>query len=143
MKYDEFKKLLLLQPKPRRRPRHIEENIQTACVKWFRLAYPTYVVLAIPNGGTRNAREAANMKRAGVLAGAADLLLIANRSVMFIEMKSTKGKQTELQMRFQEAVERLGHTYKVCHSQNEFRMAVERWIKSKYGYEVSDNEAAE
>ncbi len=136
MKYDELKKTLSLQAKSRRRPRHIEEDIQTACVNWFRLAYPTFVVLAIPNGGTRNAKEAANMKRAGVLAGAADLLVIGYGAVLFIEMKSAKGKQTELQKKFQKAVERLGHQYAVCHSLQEFQMTIERWIKSKYGYEV-------
>ncbi len=133
MRYDELKKLLALQPKPRRKPRHIEDDIQVACVQWFRLAYPQYVVLAIPNGGTRNAREAANMKRSGILAGAADLMIIAERAVLFIEMKSPKGKQQESQLRFQKNVERLGHTYKVCHSLKEFQLTVESWLKDRYG----------
>ena len=132
MKYDEFL-AMMAKEKPRRKPRHIEEEIQTACVRYFRIAYPNYIILAIPNGGSRNAREAANMKRAGVLAGASDLLIIAERNVLFLEAKKKGNKQTELQIEFQKAVERLGFTYKVFHSLQEFKLIVERWLKERFG----------
>ena len=132
MKYDEFKAILTKQ-KARQRPRHLEEDIQTACVEWFRYAYKNYVIFAVPNGGSRNAREAANMKRSGTLAGASDLIIVAEQAVLFIEMKTKTNKQTELQVAFQQAVERLGHTYAVCHSLKEFQLVVERFLKERYG----------
>jgi hypothetical protein len=136
LKYDELKKLLAMQPKPRRKPRHKEESVQTACVTYFRVKYPMYIIMAIPNGGFRNSREAANMKRAGMLAGASDLLIIAERNVLFLEAKVDGNKQTELQVAFQKAVERLGFTYKVFHSLDEFKVIVERWFKDRYGYDI-------
>lgn len=44
--------------------------------------------------------------------GTSDLLVIAPKSkVIFVETKTFKGKQREAQIRFQNAVENLGHTY--------------------------------
>lgn len=135
MTIDEMKEMLAKKDgRSRRKPQHIEESIQTVCVNWFRLEYPNYIILAIPNGGSRNEREAANMKRAGVLAGASDLLVIGTRAVLFIEMKGPKGKQQSTQKIFQKNVERLGHTYAICHSLQEFQLTIERWIKEKYEY---------
>lgn len=134
MRYDDFLKMMQKE-KVRRKPRHIESDIQQACVEWFRLTYPQYIILSIPNGGSRNALEAANLKKEGALAGASDLLVIAMCSVLFIEMKRKGGKQQESQIRFQKNIERLGHEYKICHSKQEFQMTIERWLKEKYGYE--------
>lgn len=138
MKYDELKKMLSLQAKPQRKHRNIEEQTQIACVQWFRLTYPNELILAIPNGGSRNTIEAANMKRSGTLAGASDLLIIAKRAVLFVEMKSPKGRQQETQKEFQKNVERLGHTYALCHSLQEFQTTIEHWLKDKY--KMIDNE---
>ena len=139
MKYDELKKQFSLQPKPRQKYRHLEGATQQACVTWFRLAYPRYVIFSVPNGGSRNAKEAANLKREGALAGVSDLIIVADRAVMFVEMKTPENKQQKTQIEFQHNVERLGHTYVVCHSLNEFQLAVERCLKSKFGYVIQDN----
>lgn len=58
--------------------RHIESQIQKDCVTWFRLQYPKIgrLLFAVPNGGARNAKEAAIMKGEGVTAGVADLILL-------------------------------------------------------------------
>ena len=55
--------------------RHIESQIQKDCVTWFRLQYPKIgrLLFAVPNGGARNAKEAAIMKGEGVTAGVAAL----------------------------------------------------------------------
>ena len=132
MKFDEFLKKVANE-KVRRKPRHIESKIQQSCVLWFHVAYPNYVILSIPNGGSRNRMEAANMKREGLLAGAADLLIIAERAILFVEMKTEKGRQQETQKIFQQNVERLGHSYKICRSLSDFQMTVERWLKERYG----------
>ena len=113
----------------RRKPRHIESDIQQACVTWFSLAYPKYVIFSVPNGGSRNLREAANLKKEGALAGVSDLVIVAERTVLFVEMKSPKGRQQETQKIFQRNVERLGHRYCICHSLKEFQLSVVRWIK--------------
>src|SRR5262245_59829860 len=58
------------------RRRQPERVLQTALVEHLRLrARKDALYFAVPNGGSRDVREAANLKRAGVLPGVADLLL--------------------------------------------------------------------
>ena len=112
----------------RRKPRHIESEIQQSCVSWFRYAYPKYIIFACPNGGSRNAVEAANLKKEGVLAGVADLIIVADYKVLFVEMKTKKGRQQETQKDFQHRVEVLGHRYVVCRSLDDFMARVNEWL---------------
>ena len=131
MKYDEFLKKES-QKKSRSKPRHIESQIQIQMVKWFRLQYPRYIIAAIPNGGQRSALEAKIMKGEGVLAGFSDLIVIAKENVLFVEVKTKDGKQSDLQIKFQSDVERLGFQYSICRSLEDFIMTVEKWIKDKF-----------
>lgn len=131
MKFDEFK-AKYMKEKPKLKRGHPEENIQTACVDWFRLAYPRYIVFATPNGGSRNVVEAANLKRSGVLSGVSDLIIVASHAVLFVEMKTKTGTQQASQKKFQADVERLGFEYKICRSLPDFQRTVEKWIKDRY-----------
>ena len=130
MKYDEFLKLEASRAQKRKRkPRHIEESIQVACVKWFRLQYPNLVIFAVPNGGSRNLYEAKNMKESGTLAGVADLVIVGNNGrVLFVEMKAGKNKQEASQVIFQQKVENLGHKYIICRSLEQFKKEVDLWV---------------
>ena len=130
MKYDEFLKLEAVRAQKRKRkPRHIEESIQVACVKWFRLQYPNLVIFAVPNGGSRNLYEAKNMKESGTLAGVADLVIVGNGGkVLFVEMKAGKNKQEDSQVLFQNKVEKLGHKYIICRSKEQFMKEVDLWV---------------
>ena len=130
MKYDEFLKLEASRAQKRKRkPRHIEESIQVACVKWFRLQYPNLVIFAVPNGGSRNLYEAKNMKESGTLAGVADLVIVGNGGrVLFVEMKAGKNKQEDSQVLFQKKVEKLGHKYIICRSREQFMKEVDLWV---------------
>ena len=130
MKYDEFLKLEAARTQKRKRkPRHIEESIQVACVKWFRLQYPNLVIFAVPNGGSRNLYEAKNMKESGTLAGVADLVIVGNGGrVLFVEMKAGKNKQEDSQVLFQNKVEKLGHKYIICCSKEQFMKEVDLWV---------------
>ena len=130
MKYDEFLKLEAARTqKHKRKPRHIEESIQVACVKWFRLQYPNLVIFAVPNGGSRNLYEAKNMKESGTLAGVADLVIVGNGGrVLFVEMKAGKNKQEDSQVLFQNKVEKLGHKYIICRSREQFMKEVDLWV---------------
>lgn len=127
MKYDEFMKQM--SKKSHSRPHHIESHIQQQIVTWFRMQYPEYVIAAIPNGGFRNAIEASIMKKEGVLAGFSDLVVIVDKKILFIEIKTKTGRQSEYQKKFQYKVETLGFDYMICRSLNEFAQAFSRWIK--------------
>lgn len=86
----------------RKKPKHEEDDLQRACVCWFDLQYPQYRLRLhhSPNGGKRNAIEAAKFKQMGVRAGFPDLLLlISNKYYPFmgIELKTKTGRQSDYQ----------------------------------------------
>lgn len=130
MKYDEFLKLEeKKRTEPKRKPRHLEESIQVACVNWFRLQYPKLIIFSVPNGGSRNLYEAKNMKKSGTLKGVADLVIVGNNGrVLFVEMKAGKNKQEDSQVIFQQKVENLGHKYIICRSLEQFMKEVDLWV---------------
>ena len=72
------------------------------------------------------------MKGEGVLAGFSDLIIIAKGNVLFVEVKTRNGKQSDLQIKFQSNVEQLGFQYSICRSLEDFIMTVEKWIKDKF-----------
>lgn len=116
--------------------RHIEDSLQKTCVQWFSLAYRPYYRLLhhSPNGGKRNAIEAAKFKAMGVRAGFPDLILCVARGKyhgLFIELKTAKGRQTENQKGFQKALEAQGYRYEVVRSLDEFRRIVTQYMNEK------------
>lgn len=123
--YDEMK---AAQKKKKARPRHIESDIQRECVRLFRLFYPKCMIFSVPNGGSRNAREAAILNAEGVLPGVSDLIAIAQGRILFVEMKAPNGRQSMHQKHFQERIEQLGFHYCVCHSVYEFLDVVKAWL---------------
>lgn len=57
------------------------------------------------------------------------LIIIAQRNVLFLEMKTEKGRQSEEQKEFQNKVSKLGFEYVICRSFDQSVLAIERWIK--------------
>ena len=94
--------------------KHQESTLQTTCVRWFRFQYPNLVIYAVPNGGSRNVREAQRLKAEGVLAGVADLVvLLPQGKSVYIEMKVKGNRQTDNQKEFQNKAIETG-TYIRC-----------------------------
>ncbi|MBQ7911858.1 MAG: VRR-NUC domain-containing protein [Clostridia bacterium] len=113
--------------------RHIESNIQTVCVTWFRLRYKRLAPLlfAVPNGGARNRVEAAIMKGEGVLAGVSDLLFLypsGQYHGLCIEMKAPDGRQRDSQKEWQKAVEEQGYKYILCFGIEEFQTKIKEYL---------------
>ena len=99
-------------PSLRNKPRHEEHNLQAACVNWFRYQHRTIekMLIAVGNGGKRDAITGAMLKAEGVLAGVSDLiLLIPNKRYhgLLIEMKTKTGRQSEAQKERQQEVKKL------------------------------------
>lgn len=107
----------------------MESQIQQAAVTWFRLQYPNLLIASVPNGGFRNVREAAIMRKEGVLAGFSDLVVIAERNVLFVEMKTPQGRLSHAQTLFKNKVKALGFDYVVCRSLEQFVQSVRHWLK--------------
>lgn len=105
--------------------RQREHDLQAACVRWFRYRYPVLAqcLIAVPNGGRRDAVTGAKLKAEGVVAGVSDLLLLVPRHGfhgLCIEMKTATGRQSEAQRRWQGQVERQGYRYVIVRSAHEF-----------------------
>lgn len=121
--------------------RHIEDQLQKACVRWFDLQYPRYSkeLVHCPNGGKRNAIEAAKFKQMGVRAGFPDLiLLVSNRFYPFmgIELKTSKGRQSEHQKEYEYEFSRIGAKYVVIRSLEEFIDIVNAYMDYVDGQET-------
>jgi hypothetical protein len=95
-----------------------EAELQQAIVVWFNNNYCLKsfenrgLIFAIPNGGTRNIREAMTLKATGTLKGASDIVVIfPNGKICFIELKLAKGKQSPEQIDFQNRITKAGYEY--------------------------------
>jgi len=89
------------------------------------------LLIAVPNGGSRDAREAVNLKIQGVVAGVSDLLLLTPRNgfgCLCIEMKTETGKQSELQVQWQKEAENLGNKYVLCRTFEQFRSEILNYL---------------
>lgn len=85
----------------------------------------------VPNGGSRNPIEAANLKRQGVKAGVPDVWLPVARGQfhgLVIEMKVGKNKPTEKQRAFLHALIDEGYSASVCYSWEDARDEIEFYL---------------
>ena len=101
-----------------------ESRLQRLCVRWFRLTQKEALIFAVPNGGSRNIKEAGILKAEGVLAGVSDLLVMFRDKVLFIEMKTATGRQSKEQKAFAEQVKGLGFAYYLCRTFEEFQKII-------------------
>lgn len=110
-----------------------EHQLQVACVRWFRLQYPTRsIIFAIPNGGQRNVVVAAKMKAEGVTAGVPDLFVPHPTKIyhgLFIEMKNgNRGRLSERQRQMLRLLARKGYACVVARDFDDFRFKVMRYF---------------
>jgi hypothetical protein len=106
-----------------------ESRLQQMCVNWFRAQYPKHRVflIAIPNGGRRDPRTGALMKKEGAVAGASDLILFCPSGMtlpIMLECKTGTGKQSPNQKLFEAAYKSAGYRYEVFRSLDEFMAIV-------------------
>jgi hypothetical protein len=120
-----------------------EAEIQSEFFRVFPLLFPSIpnkLLFAVPNGGSRNVKEAANLKRQGVKSGVADvLLLVPSKQYAFLclEFKTDKGKQSEHQEEFERQVNSVFGKYVVVRSVEEAVMEVTEYLNKKgYGRTV-------
>jgi len=85
----------------RRRLQPSEAQVHDAVVAHLRLrAKPDVLWLHVPNGGARDAKTGAILKRMGTLAGASDFLLWHQGNSFALELKAPGGRPTEAQLDF-------------------------------------------
>lgn len=87
-----------------------EEKLQSICFRWFNNEHPNLrgCMWHVPNGGSRDMREAVKLKATGVIAGVWDLHFIHNGKLHIIEMKVGKGKLSKEQIWWESQVTKQG-----------------------------------
>lgn len=119
-----------------------EAQHQTNIFKWalqpsVRSKYPCLKLLHhIPNGGSRNKIEAANLKRQGVKAGVPDLHLPVARGQyhsLYIELKNETGTTSSEQEWWGDELSKENNFCEVCHGW-ESAVRVVEWYLNLGGY---------
>lgn len=136
MTYEEYLQEIqkAVHPTPQHRSHRDEEHkLQCACVRWFHLQYPAWrgLLFAVPNGGRRDGITGKKLKDEGVVPGVSDLLLLypsGKYHALCVEMKTPKGRQSEVQKAWQRAVERAGYKYALCRSLDDFITTIEKYL---------------
>ena len=122
---------------PNRVPREAEE--QVALFKWAAYAANTgkwpelRLCYHVPNGGSRDVREARNLKAQGVKAGVPDICLPVPRGGyhgLYIELKRCKGgRVSEEQAVWIDRLNRLGYRAVICKGWEAARHEIESYLK--------------
>lgn len=126
--------------------KHIEDDHQKSLVQWAKLirlpnaeniedgARLIDYLYAIPNGGTRNPREAGRLKLQGVKAGVSDLHLalpINGKAGLWIEMKQPDRKKARVTASQKEWIDRMqlaGYDAHVCYGYQEAKHVIQDYI---------------
>lgn len=123
-----------------------EHSHQAALFCWaagkeIQTLYPELkYMFAIPNGGYRNKREAADLRAEGVKAGVPDIFLPAPRGKwhgLFVEMKRGKhenkraGELSADQRRWKEYLKNSNYGFVICHSWMEAKDILMQYLEYK------------
>jgi hypothetical protein len=114
---------------------YVEASHQRAFIKW--LGYHPHIrqlTFHIPNGGFRDAREAKELQRQGVLSGVPDIFVAIPNipySGLFIEFKAGKNPLSKNQKTMIERLLENGYQCKVCYSWFEAREALKEYLADK------------
>ena len=112
-----------------------EDYIQSQIVLDFNNKYclkhhnPRLMIFAVPNGGSRNVLEAKKLKATGTLKGVSDIIINFPSKVVYIEVKTSIGVQSDAQKDFQKRVEDLGMDYHIVRSVSDFYEKIMCYLK--------------
>jgi len=111
-----------------------EHNEQCKLFSWTRNHPELRWMFAIPNGGLRDKRNAANLKREGVKAGVSDIFLPVPSGEfhgLFIELKWGKNKPTQNQLEFIKYATGQGYKCVIAYSAEEALSAIDEYLEAK------------
>lgn len=112
-----------------------EDILQAAIYKWYHNTYctkktnPKHCIFSVPNGGNRSAREAMKFKATGLVAGVSDLIVVQPNRVIFVEVKTATGRQSDKQKAFEKTVKDLGFEYILVRNLEDFKRYVEKSLE--------------
>ena len=122
-----------------------EDIEQETVIRWARLsssAWPELSLLHhIPNGGSRNMKEAVKLKRMGVLPGVPDLFLpvaSAGYNGLYIEMKYGDGRLSQSQKDFMKQAAHFNYFCAVCYSSADAVALLQNYVDNKKAFKYEN-----
>ena len=114
---------------PRRKPRTEEHDAQVALFRDHIVPrlHADAVAFAIPNGGKRHAKVAADIKAEGGTAGVPDICIIYQRQAYFLEMKVLKGRVSPAQRVMMDRLRGAGAICEVANGLEQAIAQLEKW----------------
>ena len=112
-------------------PTKSEDKIQQEIFMYAQNKYctkmdnPQCVIFAVPN------QNQFKLTKIGVVAGVSDMIMILLDKVIFLEIKTDTGKQSDKQKEFEEKVNKLGHHYFILRSVEDFINNIEKILLNK------------
>lgn len=121
--------------------KHREHDLQTACVRLFRMKWPKLagLLFAIPNGAKlagnalQRAKAWKRLEAEGARPGVADLFLAVpagKYAGLFIEMKIEKGTQRPAQKAFEKDIVQAGYGYVIPRDLEAFIKIVQNYLEN-------------
>lgn len=107
-----------------------EIQLQASCFQFMWNEYPftRRLFFHVPNGGSRDAREGAQLKASGVVAGIPDMILIHKGSAFGFEIKTLTGKVSPVQDQVHKAWAEDGTPVYIIRSFDEFKKVAQQLL---------------
>ena len=113
-----------------------EFDIQIQVADWLRMIEPArdFLWFSVPGEAMGSAKSGAGLgrmarlKRMGLRAGVADIVLVIRGRAHFLELKTATGKQSDNQLDFMHDCERLEIPYAVARSFEEAQKIITNWL---------------
>jgi len=99
-----------------------ENKIQQEIVKYYRANhYGKGIMFSVPNERTGGYVAMKPLLLTGLLSGVSDLIIVEQGRVLFVEVKTDIGRQSEKQIRFEKQITELGYKYFLVRSLKDFK----------------------
>jgi hypothetical protein len=106
-----------------------EYKIQQEIFIDFHNKHPNFIIHSVPNGGTRNKIEAIELKRTGLVAGIADLIIhLPDGISVMVEVKNLSGKQSKEQIKIQNKMIAINSNYILVRSLEDFNNQIQKYL---------------
>jgi hypothetical protein len=115
----------------------LEDNLQIACINWFKYQYPNILITSFPAGyvfaGNQQQRQRTGkrMSQMGYCNGIPDLFIIHPNNRfhgLFIELKTEKGTVSKEQKEMLKRLDELGYFTSICRSLDDFMFTVNLYL---------------
>lgn len=106
-----------------------EAKIQQQILIYYKNNYclkhhnPKCLIFSVPNE-SKSKQETLQKMAIGMLPGVSDLIIVNNKEVIFVEVKTETGKQSPRQIEFELSVKKLGHRYLLVRSLEDFKKQI-------------------